>query len=389
MKQVYLDYAATTPVAPEVAEAMLPYLYGNFGNPSSIYLCGREARNVIEEARGKIAHLIGAQHSEIVFTSGGTEADNTAILGTAYASESKANHIITSCIEHHAVLEACRFLERRGFEVSLLPVDVYGMVDPDDVRRAITAKTILVSIMHANNEIGTIQPVAEIGRITREAGVRFHTDAVQTAGHIPVKVNELGVDLLSISAHKLYGPKGVGVLYIRKGIKIEPLLHGGAQEKNRRASTENVMGIVGLGRAAELAEQEMSSEEERLTDLRDGLINGIMQRIDGVTLNGHPSRRLPNNVNVSIECVEGESMCLSLDVEGICTSTGSACSSSSLEPSHVLMALGLPHELAHSSLRFTMGKWTTDEDISRVLEVLPRVIERLRSISPLYKKIPL
>ncbi len=385
MKRIYLDYAATTPTRPEVVEAMLPYFTEVFGNPSSIYSYGQEAKGAIEEARIQVANLIGARDEEIVFTSGGTEADNFALKGVAYANESRGNHIITSSIEHHAVIETCHFLEKRGFKLAYLPVDEHGLVDPDDVRKSITDKTVLISVMHANNEVGTIEPLAEIGRIAREAGVYFHTDAVQTVGHIPVDVNELGVDLLSMSAHKLCGPKGVGALYIRKGTKLIPFMHGGEQERKRRASTENVPGIVGFGRAVELAQPEISSEAERLTHLRDRLTKELLERIDHIHLNGHPVKRLPNNVNVSIEFVEGESMCLNLDLENICVSTGSACSSSSLEPSHVLLAMGLSHEQAHGSLRFSLGKWTTEEEIGRVVEVLPAIVAKLRAMSPLLK----
>ncbi|MFC1939615.1 cysteine desulfurase NifS [Chloroflexota bacterium] len=385
MKRVYLDYAATTPTHPEVVKAMLPYFTEVFGNPSSIYSCGQEAKGAIERARTNIANLINARDEEIVFTSGGTEADNTVLKGVAFANEPKGNHIITTPIEHHAVLETCAFLEKRGLRITYLAVNTHGLVDPDDVRKAITGKTILISIMHANNEVGTIEPVAEISRIAREAGVCFHTDAVQTAGHIPVDVNDLGVDLLSMSSHKLYGPKGIGALYIRKGTRLIPFMHGGEQERGRRASTENVPGIVGFGRAAELARQERGQEAQHLTYLRDQLVKGLLERIDHIRLNGHPQNRLPNNVNVSIDFVEGESMLLNLDLEGICASTGSACSSSALEPSHVLLAIGLPPEQAHSSLRFTLGKWTDEEDISRVLEALPRVVARLRAMSPLLK----
>ena len=385
MKRIYLDYAATTPTHPEVVKAMLPYFTDAFGNPSSIHSYGQESKGAIEEARVKVADLIGARDEEIVFTSGGTEADNFAIKGVAYANEPKGNHIITSSIEHHAVIETCKFLERRGFRVTYLPVDEYGLVDPNDVKKAITGKTILISVMQASNEVGTVEPIAEIGRIAKEAGIYFHTDAVQTVGHIPVDVNELGVDLLSMSAHKLYGPKGVGALYIRKGTKLIPFMHGGEQERRRRASTENIPGIVGFGKAVELAQQEISEEAERLTYLRDQLINGLLERIDHTRLNGHPIMRLPNNVNVSVDFVEGESMLLNLDLEGICASTGSACSSASLEPSHVLLALGLAHEQAHGSLRFSLGKWSTDEEIERVLDVLPGIVAKLRAMSPLLK----
>ncbi len=385
MKRIYLDHAATTPTHPEVMKTMLPYFTDAFGNPSSIHSYGQEAKGAIEEARIKVANLINARDEEIVFTSGGTEADNFALKGVAFANENRGNQIITSSVEHHAVMGTGKFLESRGFRLTYLPVDEYGMVRPDDVRRAITNKTTLISVMHANNEMGTIEPIAEIGKIAREAGVYFHTDAVQTVGHIPVDVNELGVDLLSLSAHKLYGPKGIGALFIRKGTKLTPYMHGGEQERRRRASTENVPGIVGFGRAAELAQQEMGEGEKRLTHLRDHLVKELLKRIDHIRLNGHPLKRLPNNVNISVDFVEGESMLLNLDLEGICASTGSACSSSSLEPSHVLLAMGLSHEHAHGSLRFSLGKWTTEEEIERVLEVLPRVIAKLRAMSPLLK----
>ncbi len=384
MKRIYLDYAATTPTHPEVVEAMLPYFGEVFGNPSAIHSFGQEAKAAVEEARNKVADLIGARAEEVVFTSGGTEADNFAIKGVAFANEHKGNHIITSSIEHHAVIETCKLLERRGFSVTYLPVDEYGLVDPDDVKKAITDKTILISVMHANNEVGTIQPIAEIGKIAREAGIYFHTDAVQTVGHIPVNVDELVVDLLSLSAHKLYGPKGVGALYIRRGTKLVNFMHGGGQENGRRASTENVPGIVGLGKAVEISQREMKEEAERLTILRDKLVASLVELIDKVYLNGHPLFKLPNNVNMSVDFVEGESMLLNLDLEGICVSTGSACSSSSLEPSHVLRAMGCSHERAHGSLRFTLGKWTTEEDVNRVLEALPKIVARLRAMSPLF-----
>jgi cysteine desulfurase len=385
MRRIYLDHAATTPTHPEVVKAMLPFFSDAFGNPSSIYSYGQEAKGAVEEARTRVAELIGARSEEIVFTSGGTEADNFALQGVAYANEHKGNHIITTSIEHHAVLEVCKFLERRGFSITCLPVDKYGLVAPDDVKRAITDKTILISIMHASNEVGTMEPAEEIGRITKEAGVYFHSDAVQTVGHIPVNVDKLKVDLLSISGHKFYGPKGVGALYVRKGTKLVSFMHGGEQEKRRRAGTENVPAIVGLGKAVELAGQEMGKEAERLACLRDKLIKGLVEKIDHICLNGHPKRRLPNNVNVSVDFVEGESMLLNLDLEGVCASTGSACSSASLEPPHVLLALGLPPEQAHGSLRFTLGRENTEADIERVLEVLPGIVARLRAVSPLLK----
>jgi len=385
MNRIYLDYAATTPTHPDVLKAMLPYFTDIFGNPSSIHAYGQEAKGAMDEARVKVAELIGAESEEIVFTSGGTEADNFALKGVAIANENKGNHIITSSIEHHAVIETSELLAKRGFSITSLPVDKYGSVDPADIKKAITDKTILISIMHANNEIGTIQPITEIGKIARDAGVYFHTDAVQTAGHIPVDVDLLGVDLLSMSAHKLYGPKGIGALYVRKGTRLIPFMHGGEQERGRRASTENIPGIVGFGRAAELARQGTNEEVEHLTYLRDKLIQGILKKIDHTHLNGHPVRRLPNNINVSIEFAEGESMCLNLDLAGICASTGSACSSGSIEASHVLLALGLPHIRAHGSLRFSLGKWTSEDDIEYVLDVLPEIVAKLRAMSPLLK----
>jgi cysteine desulfurase len=385
MKRVYLDYAATTPTDPRVVEAMRPYFNEKYGNASSIHTFGQEARAAVEKAREQVAALIGAGPEEIVFTSGGTEADNFALEGIAFASEKKGDHIITSAIEHHAVYECSKFLEKRGFKITYIPVDKDGLVDPEAVRKAVTDKTILVSIMHANNEIGAIEPVAEISKIVKGKGIYFHSDAVQTVGHLPVKVNELGVDLLSISAHKLYGPKGVGALYIRKGTRLVPFLHGGGQENGRRASTHNVPGIVGFGAAAELAGKEMDRENSRISALRDKLIKGILVKIPDSRLNGHPDLRLPNNVNVIIQYVEGESMLLNLDMQGVAASTGSACTSGSLEPSHVLLALGLSPELAHGSLRFTLGKYTTEEDIDHVLRILPDIVEKLRAMSPLSK----
>ena len=386
MERIYLDYAATTPCAPEVVAAMLPFFSDRFGNPASMHAFGQENKGAVEEARERIASFLGAAPGEIVFTSGGTESNNTAVKGVAYARQGKGNHIITSPIEHHAVLEPCHFLEKEGFEITILPVDGDGLVDPDDVRKTITGKTILISVMHANNEIGTIQPIEEIGRIARERGVYFHTDAVQTLGHLPFTVGELHVDLLSASAHKLYGPKGVGILFVKKGTRLTPFMHGGEQENRRRASTHNVPGIVGFAKAVELASEGMETEVRELTALRDRLITGLREGIDAVKLNGHSTRRLPNNVNISVAHVEGEGLLLSLDMLGIACSTGSACSSASLEPSHVLMALGLPHELAHGSLRFSLGRRTTAADIDRLLAVLPPVVQRLRAMSPLYNQ---
>ncbi len=384
-RRIYMDYAATTPMDPEVVKAMSPYFGDRFGNPSSIHSFGREGRAAIDEAREKVADLIGAEVEEIVFTSGGTEADNFAIEGVAYANQHKGDHIITSSIEHHAVIETCKFMEARGVRVTYLPVDKSGLVNPDEVKKAITDKTILISIMHANNEIGTIEPIQEIAKIAREREIPFHTDSVQTVGHLPVNVDELGVDLLGISAHKLYGPKGVGALYIRKGTRVTSFIHGGEQERRRRASTENVPAIAGFGKAVEIAKEKMGEEAKLLKSFRDRLIKGIIDKITHVRLNGHPTQRLPNNVDVSIEYVEGESMLINLDLEGIAASTGSACSSTSLEPSHVLLALDLSPELAHGSLRFTLGRGNTAEDIDYVLEILPGIVSKLRAMSPLYK----
>lgn len=378
-----MDNAATTPTDVEVVKAMKPYFTQKYGNPNSIHSFGQETREAVEEAREKIARLIGANPSEIVFTAGGTEADNYAIKGIAWANQKKGNHIITSQIEHHAVLHSCQFLEKHGFKVTYLKVDKYGLINPEDVKKAITDQTILVTIMHANNEIGTIEPIKEIGKIVKEADIYFHTDSVQAIGNIPIEVNDLGVDMLSISGHKLYGPKGVGALYLRKGTKIVNLIDGGAQEKNRRAGTENVTGMVGLGKAVELAEKRLAGGEEgKLVKLRDKLISGIMDQIENVRLNGHPTKRLPGNVNLCFEFIEGESMLLNLDMKGVAASSGSACTSGSLEPSHVLLAIGLPPEIAHGSLRLTLGKDNTEEDIDYVIGILPKIIEKLRALSP-------
>jgi len=378
-----MDHAATTPTDIGVVKEMEPYFTQKYGNPNSIHSFGQEAREAVEEARKKVAHLIGANPSEIVFTSGGTESDNYAIKGIAWANQKKGNHIITSQIEHHAVLHSCHFLEKHGFKVTYLPVDKYGLIDPDDVKKAITDKTILVTIMHANNEIGTIEPIKDIAKIVKEAGIYFHTDSVQTVGHIPIDVNELEVDMLSISGHKLYGPNGVGVLYLRKGTRIVSLIDGGGQEKNRRAGTENVAGIVGIGKAAELAEKRLAQgEEDRIVRLRDKLIKEIMNKIENVRLNGHHINRLPGNVNFCFEFIEGESMLLNLDMEGVAASSGSACTSGSLEPSHVLLAIGLPPEIAHGSLRLTLGKDNTEEEVDYVIDILPKIIEKLRALSP-------
>jgi len=383
MKRIYMDHAATTSTDVEVFEAMKPFFTQKYGNPNSIHSFGQEAREAVEEAREKIARLIGANPSEIVFTAGGTEADNYAIKGIAWANQKKGNHIITSQIEHHAVLHSCQFLEKHGFKVTYLKVDKYGLINPEEVKKAITGQTILVTIMHANNEIGTIEPIKEIGKIVKEAGIYFHTDAVQTTGHIPIEVNDLRVDMLSLSGHKLYGPKGVGALYLRKGTKIVNLIDGGAQEKNRRAGTENVTGMVGLGKAVELAEKRLAGGEvDKVVKLRDKLITGIMDQIENVRLNGHSTKRLPGNVNICFEFIEGESMLLNLDMKGVAASSGSACTSGSLTASHVLLAIGLPPEIAHGSLRLTLGKDNTEEDIDYVIDILPKIIEKLRALSP-------
>ncbi len=378
-----MDHAATTPTDVEVVKTMEPYFSLKYGNPNSIHFFGQEARETVEEAREKIAHLIEANSSEIVFTAGGTEADNYAIKGIAWANQKKGNHIITSKIEHHAVLHSCQFLEKQGFKVTYLPVDKYGLIDPEDVKKAITDKTILVTIMHANNEIGTIEPIKEIGKVVKDAGVYFHTDSVQTAGHIPIDVNDLGVDMLSMSGHKFYGPNGVGALYLRKRTRIVNLIDGGSQEKNRRAGTENVVGIVGMGKAAELAKERLTQGKEKgIVKLRDKLIQGIMNKIENVRLNGHPTKRLPGNANFCFEFIEGESMLLSLDMEGVAASSGSACTSGSLTASHVLLAIGLPPEIAHGSLRLTLGKDNSEEEVDYMIGILPGIIKKLRALSP-------
>ena len=380
-RSVYLDHSATTPVRPEVLAAMLPYFGDKFGNPSSIHSWGRQARTAVDSAREQVASIIGATASEIVFTSAGTESDNLAIRGVAKSMQTKGKHLITSQIEHHAVINTFESLAKDGYEVTYLPCDKYGLIDPDDVRKSIRKDTILISIIHGHNEVGTIEPIEEIGRIAKEHGILFHSDAVQSLGKIPVKVDAMGVDLLTISSHKIYGPKGVGALYVRKGTRIRPQVTGGIHEKGLRAGTENVPGIVGFGAACALAEEEMPEESKRLQALRDKLINGILSNIPDTVLNGHPEKRLPHNVNVSVKYVEGEAMLLNMDLLGIGASSGSACTSGSLEPSHVLLAMGIPHELAHGSLRMTLGKSNTGEDIEYVLEALPPIVEKLRAMS--------
>ena len=382
---IYMDHSATTYVRKEVMEAMAPYHAEHFGNPSSIYGIARESKKAVDAARAQVANALGAEPDEIYFTSGGSESDNWAIKGIASASVKKGNHIVTSKIEHHAVLHTCQFLEKNGFTVTYLPVDEYGLVSPAELEKAITDRTILVSIMYANNEIGTIEPVAELGAVARKHKIPFHTDAVQAIGNVPIDVKAQNIDLLSLSAHKFYGPKGVGVLYIRKGTKIDNLIHGGGQERRRRAGTENLAGIVGLGKAIELATADIEGHNRKIRALRDRLLKGIRETIPNTHLNGHPEKRLPGNINISFEFIEGESMLLWLDDEGICASTGSACTSGSLEPSHVLLATGLPVEISHGSLRLTLGNVNTDADVDFVLEVLPKVVARLREMSPLYK----
>ena len=383
---VYMDHSATTYARKEVVEAMIPYHAEIFGNPSSIYGIARASKNAIDTARAQVARAIGAEPDEIYFTSGGSESDNWALKGIASANLKRGNHIITSAIEHHAIMHTCQFLEKVGFTVTYLPVDKYGVVDPAELEKAITDKTILISVMYANNEIGTIEPIAELGAIARKHNVYFHTDAVQVIGNIPVDVKTQNIDLLSLSAHKFYGPKGIGALYIRKGVRIDNLIHGGGQERKRRAGTENIAGIVGLGKAVELATADIEGHNKRIKAMRDRLMQGILAKIPDAHLNGHPEKRLPGNINISFSFIEGESMLLWLDDEGICASTGSACTSGSLEPSHVLLATGLPVEISHGSLRLTLGNINTESDVDFVLEVLPKVVSRLRDMSPLYQK---
>ena len=385
MKKIYLDNAATTALSPGVLEAMMPYLTQIYGNASSPHSFGQEARRGVEAAREKVAAALGADPAEIIFTGCGTESDNTALFGVAEKYKTKGNHIITTNVEHHAILHACDALARKGYDITYLPVDEYGLVTPEQVAAAITDKTILVSIMFANNEVGTIMPIPEIAKVCREKGVLFHTDAVQAVGHVPIDVKAMGIDMLSLSAHKFHGPKGVGALYLKKGIRLPSFIVGGEQEKGRRAGTENVTGIVGLGAAIELAVAGMTESAAHMTRLRDKLIEGILATIPEVKLNGHPTRRLPNNANVSIKFIEGESILLMLDMNGIAASSGSACTSGSLDPSHVLLAMGLTHEVAHGSVRLTLSDDTTEEEIDYVLKTLPEVADKLRFMSPLWK----
>jgi cysteine desulfurase len=378
MKMIYLDHAATTPVDQEVLSAMLPLFRRDFGNPSSSHGMGWLAKEALEEARVKVAQGIGATANEVYFTSGGTEANNLALIGVSFANRHRGNHIVTTAIEHHSILDTCFFLKKWGFHVTYIPVDSYGVVEPADVRNAITDRTILVSVMHANNEVGTIEPVAEIGKIAREQGVFFHTDAVQTFGHIPVRVDEFHPDLLSASAHKLYGPKGVGMLFVRRGVGIEPRLYGGQQEGGYRPGTENLPAIVGFGKAVEIAGRRLNGDSVRLAALRDHLMDGLTERVTHIHFNGHQIRRIPNNLNITIDGVDGDEILLELRLEGICVSRGSACMSSSDDPSHVLLALGLPSEAALRSLRLTLGRETTEDEVERVLAVLPAIIARVR-----------
>lgn len=380
MMEIYMDYAATTPVHPDVFKAMEPYFKERYGNPSSLHYKGQEARQAIEQAREQIAQGIGATPEEIIFTGCATEANNMALIGIAYANMDKGDHIITSTIEHHAVLGPAQWLEKRNFRVTYVPVDSTSLVDPDDIKKALTDKTILISIMHANNEVGTIEPIAEIGALAKERGIYFHTDAVQTVGLLDVNVDQLNVDLLSIAAHKIYGPKGVGALYVRKGTVIEAFLHGGEQEKYRRGGTENVPGIVGFGKAMEIARLTKTEERERLRALRDKLIQGAKSSIDGVQLTGHPVLRLPNHASFCFADCDGESVLLQLSLQGIAASMGSACTSGSLEPSHVLLAMGIPPELARGALRLTLGKWTEAQHIDYLLERLPQIVSSVRSL---------
>ena len=384
MKTIYLDNAATTQTYPEVLDAMLPFFTEHYGNPSSIYSFAGEAGKAVDEARRTIASAIGADASEIYFTGGGSESDNWALKATAEAYASKGKHIITSKIEHHAILHTCEWLAKYGIEVTYLDVDENGLVSPEALKAAIRPDTILVSIMTANNEIGTIEPIAELGRIAHEAGALFHTDAVQAFGHIPINVDEMNIDMLSASGHKFNGPKGIGFMYIRKGVKIRSFIHGGSQERSRRAGTHNVPGIVGMAKAASLAVEQMNERRAYETKLRDHLIERVLNEIPYVRLNGHRTNRLPNNANFCFRFIEGESMLILLDQNGICGSSGSACTSGSLDPSHVLLAIGLPHEIAHGSLRLTLSEKTTMEDIDFTVDKLKEIIERLRSMSPLY-----
>ena len=384
-KTIYLDNAATTKTRPEVVEAMLPYFTEYYGNPSSVYAFATPSKKAIAEARETIAKSLGAKTNEIYFTAGGSESDNWAIKATAEAYESKGKHIITSKIEHHAVLHTCEYLEKRGFEITYLDVDENGTVKLDELKKAIRPDTILISIMFANNEIGTIQPIKEIGEIAKEHGIIFHTDAVQAYAHVPINVDEYHIDMLSVSGHKFNGPKGIGFLYIRTGLKLRSFIHGGSQERKRRGGTENVPGIVGIGKAVEIAMANLAERTAYEVELRDYLINRVLSEVPYVRLNGHRTNRLPNNANFAFQFIEGESLLIMLDMQGICGSSGSACTSGSLDPSHVLLAIGLPHEIAHGSLRLTLSEETTKEDIDFTVDEIKKIVEKLRSMSPLYE----
>jgi cysteine desulfurase len=386
MRQVYLDYSATTPVKEAVLQEMIPYFTVKFGNPSSLYTVGQESKNAIARAREQLAALIGAEPRELFFTSSGTEADNWAVMETALSKSNKGKHIITTAIEHHALLHSAKRLEKDGFDVTYLSVDKEGFVEPETVKKAIRPDTTLISIMYANNEIGTIEPIAEIARIAKECGVIFHTDAVQALGNVPIDVKALGVDLMSVSGHKIYGPKGIGALYIRKGVVLPPHLHGGAQENNKRAGTENLTGIVGFGKAAELAKENLASHIGRITELRNYFLRQVTERIPDLRINGSMERRLPGNLNITFKYIEGEALLLLLDMQGIAVSTGSACSSASLTPSHVLEAIGVPVEEIHGSVRFTVGDFTTKEDLDYTVDVLVGAVEKLRNISSVSKE---
>ena len=386
MKKIYLDYASTTPVDPRARKAMLPFFSEKFGNTMSLHNFGQEAKEVLEKSREEVSGLIGAKPGEIIFTGSATESNNLALKGIALANKQKGKHIIISSIEHPCIMESAKWLEKQGFKITRISVDKYGLVNPEDIKKTIKKGTILVSIIHASNEIGTIQPIEEIGKICKENGVYFHTDASQSFGKIPIDVNKMNIDLLTASSHKIYGPKGVALLFIREGVKIEPILHGGGQEFGLRSSTVNLPAIVGFAKACEIAENEMGKEIKRLTKLRDKLIKGVLEKIPKAYLNGHPTKRLANNASFRFDFVEGESIIIRLDLAGVAASTGSACSSIKLEPSHVLLATGLKHEQAHGSLRLTLGRWTNEKEINYILKVLPEIIKKLREISP-YKNV--
>lgn len=385
--KIYMDNAATTPVRDEVFDTILPYFKEYYGNASSVYSIAKESKKALEKAREQVAKGIGAKTDEIYFTAGGSESDNMALRGIAEALKDKGNHIITTKIEHHAILHTCEYLEKHGYEVTYLSVDEFGKISLEELEKSIRPETILISVMFANNEIGTIQPIADIGKLARDKGVLFHTDAVQAVGHVPIDVEEMKIDLLSMSGHKLGAPKGIGAIYIRKGVPVQSLIFGGSQEKKKRAGTENIPGIVGLGKAVELAVSEMEVETKRLVELRDKLISGILEKVPYSRLNGHPKDRLPGNCNISFAYIEGESMLLLLDAMGVAASSGSACTSGSLDPSHVLMAIGLPHEIAHGSLRLTLDRVNTEEDVEFVLNKVPEVVQKLREMSPLYEEV--